>query len=278
MSVFYKVVVKFRVYHLDLAQHNRYTAYMESAEVHARLKDKLEKYTPSPETVTLVRDTPILLLVGIAGAGKDSIAKELFKTGQYYMLVSHTTRRPRENDGVMEQDGVDYHFITLEESERMVDTGAYVEANIHVGNVYGTSAAEIQVAHDQHKIATTDLEIQGVADYMNIDPDNTKAVFVLPPNYEIWQARLTKRYGATMNQEDFEKRMARALQELEHALHTPYYSFVVNDSLVDAAKEVDRIAHGEAETAAKETAHRVANALTYSLKLSLATGQSPVRV
>ena len=250
---------------------------MESAEVHARLKDKLEKYQPSSETVELVRQTPILLLVGISGAGKDSITKELLKTGRYHMLVSHTTRQPRENDGVMERDGVEYHFITLEESERMVDAGAYVEANIYGSNVYGTSAAEVKAAHDADKIAVTDLEILGVADYMRIDPDNTKAVFILPPNYEVWQSRLAKRYGATMDQADFEKRMARALQEIEHALSTPYFSFVVNDSLTDAAVEVDRIALGRPETAEKAAAHRVANALAYSLKLSIAAHQ-PARV
>lgn len=250
---------------------------MESTEVHARLKDKLEQYEPSAETVELVRQTPILLLVGISGAGKDSITKELLKTGKYHMLVSHTTRQPRENDGVMEQDGVEYHFITLEESERMVDAGEYVEANIYGSNVYGTSAAEVKTAHDAHKIAVTDLEIQGVADYMKIDPANTKAVFILPPNYEIWQSRLAKRYGATMDQADFEKRMARALQEIEHALSTPYFSFVINNVLADAVAEVGRTASGEPEVAEKEAAHRVANALAYSLKLSIAAHQ-PARV
>jgi len=250
---------------------------MESTEVHARLKQKLEAYKPSEETVALVRATPVLLLVGISGAGKDSITKGLLKTGRYHQLVSHTTRQPRENDGVMERDGVEYHFITLEESERMVDAGAYVEANIYGTNVYGTSATEIQMAHDAHKIAVTDLEVQGVADYMQIDPDNTKAVFILPPNYEVWQKRLSKRYGTTMDQADFEKRMATALQEIEHALRTPYFSFVVNDSLENAVAEVDRIAKGEPETTQKETAHRVAAALAYSLKLSLAAHQ-PARV
>jgi guanylate kinase len=250
---------------------------MEGSEVHARLKEKLEKYQPSAATITLVRSTPILLLAGISGAGKDSITNELLKTGKYYTLVSHTTRSPRENDGVMEQDGVEYHFITLEESERMVDNGAYVEANIYGSNVYGTSAAEVQAAHDAHKIAVTDLEVQGVADYMKIDPNNTKAVFILPPDYEVWQSRLAKRYGAAMDQADFEKRMATALQEIEHALRTPYFSFVINNVLEDAVAEVGRIASGQPETAEKEAAHRVANALAYSLKLSIAAHQ-PARV
>ena len=245
---------------------------MESTEVHARLKEKLEQYKPSQETIALVQQTPTLLLVGISGAGKDSITKELLKTSRYHLLVSYTTRTPRENDGVMERDGVEYHFITLEESERMVDAGLYVEANIYGSNVYGTGVDEIKTAHDAGKIAVTDMEVQGVDEYMHIGT-NAKAVFILPPNYEIWQRRLAKRYGDMMDQADFEKRMATALQEIEHALRTPYFSFVVNDSLADAVAQVDKIASGQAGTTETEAAHRVANALVYSLKLSIAAHQ-----
>lgn len=245
---------------------------MESTEVHARLKAKLDAYKPSAETVKLVQETPTLLLVGISGAGKDSITKELLKTGKYRLLVSYTTRQPRENNGIMEQDGREYHFITMEEAERMVDAGAYVEANLYGSNVYGTGVDEIKAVHDAQKIAVTDMEVQGVDEYMHIGT-NAKAVFILPPNYEIWQSRLARRYGDTMVQADFEKRMARALQEIEHALRTPYFSFVVNDVLTDAAAEIDQIASGQITAAEKEAAHRVANALAYSLKLSIAAHQ-----
>ena len=214
---------------------------MQKIEVHARLKQKLEAYQPALATPRLLQDTPILLLVGISGAGKDSIKQELLKSGDYHHIVSHTTRAPRANHGVMEQDGTAYHFISLGEAEKMLDEHAYVEAKMYSGNIYGTSVAEIQAAHDTKKIAVTDMEIQGVAEYMDIDP-NIKAVFVLPPSYQVWQERFMKRYGGDVEQGDFKKRMHTAWQELEHALHTPYFHFVVNDSLELAVAEVNRIA------------------------------------
>jgi len=242
---------------------------MEATEIHAELQQKLTNYTPSSATIALVQGTPKLFLVGIAGAGKDSIIRELMKTGNYHVIVSHTTRQPRANSGVMERDGAEYHFIDLAEAEAMIDAGRYVEAKQYGSNIYGTSAAELQLAHDNGKIALTDIEVQGVAVYMAIDP-NTHAVFVLPPSYEIWQKRLLNRYGGTVDQADYTKRMATALQELEHTLHAPYFLFVVNDSLETAVGEVDQIVHGVALPERQAAARQIALDLSRDLKAALA--------
>src|SRR5664279_5567920 len=74
---------------------------------------KLASYSPASATATaeLVKSTPILLLVGPTGAGKDALQDKLLATGLYHHIVSHTTRPPRINHGVIEQDGREYHFI-----------------------------------------------------------------------------------------------------------------------------------------------------------------------
>jgi guanylate kinase len=228
---------------------------MDSTEVHDRLKQKLESYQAAPKTAELLKNTPILLLVGISGAGKDSIKHELLKTGDYHHIVSHTTRAPRENHGAMERDGIDYHFTSLAEAEKMLDNQAFVEAKMYSGNIYGTSVAEIQKAHDTHKIATTTMEVQGVAEYMTIDPD-TKAVFILPPSYKVWQERFTGRYGGTFDQEDYTRRLHTAGMELQHVLHTHYFHFVVNDSLEAAVAAVNRIATGVVTNPEQQTEAR----------------------
>jgi guanylate kinase len=228
----------------------------DDSELLARLQQKLEHYQPSAATISLIKNTPMLLLVGVSGAGKDTIKQELLKSGHYYHIVSHTTRAPRENHGIIERDGVEYHFIDLATAEKMLDEQAFVEAKMYSGNVYGTSVAEIQAAHDTGAIATTDIEIQGVAEYMAIDPDNTKAVFILPPSYKVWQERFVRRYGGDIDQTDFERRMHTARQELEHALHTPYFHFVVNDSLTAAVAEANRIATGTQVDTTEEIAAR----------------------
>jgi guanylate kinase len=220
-----------------------YNKVMEDSAQAAGLKQKIDQYKPSAATTELVKSTPILLLVGVSGAGKDSIKHRLLKTGQYHHIVSHTTRQPRENQGVMEQEGQDYHFIGLGEAEEMLNAGAFVEAKFYSGNIYGTSAAEIQRAQDEHKIAVTDIEVQGVAEYESIKPD-VKAVFVLPPSHDVWQQRLSRRYEGKVNPADLQRRMQTAKNELQEALQKDYYYFVINDNLDTAVEIVDSIAHG----------------------------------
>ena len=238
---------------------------MENIDIQTRLEQKIRDYQTSVETVRLLADTQLLFLVGISGAGKDSVASRLEKTGKYHRLVSHTTRQPRTNDGVPEQNGVDYHFITLEQAERMLDAHAYVEAKKYGSNVYGTSVAEIRLAHNAGKVAMTDIEIQGMAEYIALAP-HTHAIFILPPTYEIWQERFKRRYGATLDQGEYFQRMQRAAEELEHALSVPYFHFVVNDSLDTAVAEIDEIATGNETPEEAAHARSVAQTLVDHLR------------
>lgn len=236
----------------------RYTRPMESEEQRGRIVRKLSVYQPSVETATIVRTTPKLFLVGISGAGKDTIMHELLKTRQYYPIVSHTTRQPRVNNGKLEREGVEYHFINLAQAERMLDKGAYVEAALYGDNVYGTSAAAIRAAHDSGKVAITDIEVHGMTVYRVLDP-HTRAVFVVPPSYQVWQERLLKRYGGAVDADDYTKRMVRARAELTHALGVPHFLFIINDHLEQTVREVTRIAHGGTVSLGEEqVAHAIA--------------------
>src|SRR5580704_7183193 len=104
------------------------------------LTQKLVTYQPKQSTIELIKQTPILLLVGPTGSGKSVLQEELLESGDYHLIVSHTTRAPRLNHGVMERDGQEYHFIDTERAEMMLDQQAFVEAKVFSDNLYGTSA------------------------------------------------------------------------------------------------------------------------------------------
>ncbi len=205
----------------------------------------ISSYQPSEATKHLVAATPIVLLVGISGAGKDSVKKLLLQTGNYHHIISHTSRAPRVNSGILERDGHDYHFADRDAMLRMARGGEFVEIKEYSGNLYGTSAAEIQQASDETKIAITDLEIQGVAEYKAIAP-HVIALFILPPDYEEWQRRLYARYGLDeADPIDIQKRMDTAVIELEEALSQPYYHFIINTDLHKAVETAAKIAGGD---------------------------------
>ncbi len=207
------------------------------------LEEAIATYHPTDQAKQIVQQAKIVLLVGIAGAGKDTIKSRLLQKGDYQDIVSHTTRSPRVNNGVGEVDGTDYHFIDSDTAMSMVQDSAFIEVKFVHGTVYGTSTAEVAHAYDAGKIAITDIDVQGVDEYKNIS-SQVIAIFILPPNYEAWMERLSKRYGSTDEFEtEFPKRKQSAITELRQALEVPYYHFIINDDLGRAVQVADEIAH-----------------------------------
>jgi guanylate kinase len=200
-------------------------------------------YQPSADATELVQNTKITLLVGISGAGKDTIKKELLKKPDFRDIVSHTTRAPRVNNGVLEVADVDYHFIDSETAHAMIENHEFIEAKFVHGTVYGTSVDELKKSHDEQKIALTDIDVQGVAEYKELS-QHVVAIFVIPPTYSTWRERLAQRYESSEAFEaEWMKRRNSAVDELTHALEVPYYHFIINDDLDRAVAVAEEIAH-----------------------------------
>lgn len=219
------------------------------------LARRLSAYRPTSATIELIKKTPIVLLVGPSGAGKDALKDRLLATGRYHHIVSHTTRHPRVNQGIPEQDGHEYHFIDETAAKKMLDEDAFIEAKAYAGNLYGTTAAEIQAAHDEGKIAMTDIEVQGVAEYKALDP-SVVAIFLLPPDFNTWQARLHNRYGKVINAADTCRRLQTALEEIEQLLSTDYYVALINDNLDATFEQVQSIGQAKPPIKVNDAAAR----------------------
>lgn len=209
------------------------------------LETDIQNYHMSEEAERLLGRTPFLLISGVVGGGKNTVINEIVRdTDRYHLLVSHTTRAPRSNHGEMEQDGVDYHFIDLEGARRMLAQKAFIEAKYVHGNVYGTSVDEVQKAHDQSKIAVTDVDVQGVVEFLDVKPD-AHAIFLLPPSVETWLHRLERRYGdLDAHQDEITKRFRTAYDEIKHIEEDKRFVLVINDDLDTTVERVEGVLDG----------------------------------
>ena len=101
-----------------------------------------------------------LVLCGPSGAGKTSIMRKLTDEFQnsFGFSVSHTTRNSRKG----ESDGKDYHFVSRETFEKLVEDGAFLEHAVFGGNMYGTSRAAVETVRKTGKICILDIDVQGV--------------------------------------------------------------------------------------------------------------------
>ena len=80
---------------------------------------------------TARRSSPVIAITGTSGAGKGTLEQELMRRlPELELAVSATTRERRPS----ERDGREYHFVSEEEFERLVQEGAFLE---HVTHSWG---------------------------------------------------------------------------------------------------------------------------------------------
>lgn len=232
----------------------------------SHLEKLIANYRPSAQAINAVNNTTIILIAGVAGAGKDTIKQELLKTGRFHHLVSHTTRAPRLNNGQMEVDGQDYHFINLAQAIKMLEQQQFIEAKFVHGRVYGTSLAEIEQAIANHKLPLTDVDIQGVAEYCAIS-QRVVPLFIMPPSYDEWLARIRGRYSDRAEFEtEWVKRSQTAIFELQEMLNNPHYICLINDNFRDTAAQALALIDNQAEVADQARAHQLAREFLHKLQ------------
>lgn len=206
------------------------------------------------------RFSNLIVVSGPSGAGKSTVLTRVMSELEAIRFsVSHTTRAPRSGDPASasasgERDGVEYHFVTRREFERLISEGAFLEwAEVH-GELYGTSRAEYERAEREGVDLLLDIDVQG-ADQVRQKFDDAVTVFVIPPSYKDLERRLRGR--GPDDDASFQRRLAVAGEEM--ARFRKYQYAIVNVDLeasVEALKTVVRAARLRTSRVA-ETAEKI---------------------
>lgn len=179
----------------------------------------------------------LFVVSGPAGVGKGSVLKALLEHREnIYLSVSATTRQPRPG----EKDGVHYHFLSAETFHEWIAQDAFLEYAEFVGNFYGTPKRFVETAMAEGRDVILEIDVQGAMQIIQKMPEAT-LIFIAPPSWEELERRLVSR--GTESQEKIQKRLLRAKVECRDA--SAYHYFVINDTIENAARELDAIITAE---------------------------------
>jgi len=180
---------------------------------------------------------PLLLILSApSGTGKTTLARRLVaaRPGATFS-ISYTTRAPRGH----EKDGVDYHFVSEDGFQKMIDAGQFVEwAQVH-GHRYGTPRRSIESAK---ALVVFDIDVQGGEAIKKRHPDAVR-VLVLPPSLAELERRLRAR--STDDAATVRRRLDAARNEIARARAGAYEYWVVNDDLDRAYGDLEAIVRAE---------------------------------
>ena len=173
----------------------------------------------------------MIILSSPSGAGKTTLVNLLSKRKGFVTSISHTTRTPRSN----EVDGKDYHFISNERFEKMIDNKEFLEFAKVFKNFYGTTKSNIFEELNKGNNVIFDIDWQGTNQIISQKFKNrVLTFFILPPSREELFKRLTNR-----DMKDKLIAEERMKQFDKDVLHWKDYNYVIiNNDLEDCYNQI----------------------------------------
>ncbi len=194
----------------------------------------------------------LIILSAPSGAGKTTLAhrviEELAERGcRARFSVSYTTRSPRPG----EESGRDYHFVSDDQFQRMIEDDHMLEHARVFDRCYGTGLAATRQALDAGEILFLDIDWQGARQVKARLPERSVGVFVLPPSRQALQQRLEGR--GQDSAEIIAGRMREAQAEMSH--YAEFDHVLVNDDLEAAVAQLLAICLGQPVTGCAASDH-----------------------
>ena len=176
-----------------------------------------------------------------SGSGKTTLCKALQQVEpEIEWSISYTTREKRS----IEENGVDYFFISEEEFEDLIIQGHFVEwQNVH-GFYYGTSVRNLENAIKNDKIMLIEMDVKGSMSIKELFPDQTFSIFIMPPSISKLRERLRSR--GTDSERRINIRLKRFQEEMEFKEKFDYV--MINEDLdlakIELQKTINKLKQG----------------------------------
>ena len=187
----------------------------------------------------------MVILSSPSGAGKTTISKLLSNKKDYHISISHTTRKPRNNE-IPDQD---YFFVDNQKFQTLIKNEEFLEYAKVFKHLYGTTRTPVIEKLEKGKNVVFDIDWQG-ADQIKNKKLNYKLItfFVLPPSKEVLFNRLSNR--DMKDKLIAEERMKEFSRDVLHWINYDYV--VINDNLHECYLKISNLIDAETSDGYKD--------------------------
>ena len=181
--------------------------------------------------MSLNSDGIMIILSSPSGAGKTTLVKLLSESRDFYTSISHTTRKPRNN----EEEGKDYYFVNNDQFQNLIKKNEFLEYANVFSHLYGTTKTPVIKNLENSKNVVFDIDWQGTEQIKKKKLEyKLLTFFVLPPSKKVLFNRLSNR--DMKDKLIVEERMKEFNKDI---LHWKNYDYVViNDDLQRCFNEI----------------------------------------
>ncbi len=195
--------------------------------------------------MSIKKDGIMVILSSPSGAGKTTLVKLLSENKDFYISVSHTTRKPRPNE-ISDQD---YYFVNNEKFEGLIKNEEFLEYANVFNHLYGTTRTPVIEKLEKGENVIFDIDWQG-ADQIKNKKLNYKLItfFILPPSREVLFDRLSNR--DMKDKLIVEERMKEFSRDVLHWINYDYV--IVNDDLNECYSKIKNLIEAEINNGSKD--------------------------
>tara|TARA_B110001454_G_C12605302_1_gene386313 strand:+ start:142 stop:771 length:630 start_codon:yes stop_codon:yes gene_type:complete len=180
----------------------------------------------------------MVILSSPSGAGKTTLVKLLSKDKNFHISISHTTRKPRNNEIKNE----DYYFVGKDKFQTLIKSDEFLEYAKVFNHLYGTTKTPVFEKLKNGENVIFDIDWQG-ADQIKNKKLKYKLItfFVLPPSKKVLFKRLSNR--DMKDKLIVEERMKEFSRDVLHWINYDYV--VINDSLSKCYNNISDLINSE---------------------------------
>jgi guanylate kinase len=179
----------------------------------------------------------LYVIAAPSGAGKTSLVRALLERRPDFMFsISCTTRTRRPS----EIEGRDYFFVSVQEFERRIAAGEFLEYARVFDNYYGTLRSQVETLTAAGADVLLEIDWQGARQVRGAMKE-CHSIFILPPSAQELERRLRGR--GTDSEAVIGRRLSDARGDMAHWAEFDYV--VINDDFARALDDLTAIVSGQ---------------------------------